>query len=99
MQLKSNAILNYGGLEVGPNQSAERGQVSMPNSEVVYIVVEPPLLHIMQRKFGIPFRPIGKACVLSDGTCTQAAVATLEDMERSIAEKFPERYAWYQQLP
>lgn len=67
--------------------------------ETFYIVVEPPTLRLLQRKFGIPFVPLGNTYTFPDGTVTQAAFTTLSDTERSIAAKFPERYEWYRQVP
>jgi N-acyl-L-homoserine lactone synthetase len=64
-----------------------------------YIVVEPPLLKILQRKFGIPFKPIGKPHTFPDGTHTVAAFTTLEEIEESIKRRWPHKYRWYQQLP
>lgn len=67
--------------------------------ETFYIVVEPPTLRLLQRKFGIPFIPLGNTYTFPDGTVTQAAFTTLSETERSIAAKFPERYEWYRQAP
>lgn len=64
-----------------------------------YIVVEPPLLKVLQRKFGIPFKPIRKPHTFPDGTHTVAAFTTLTDIEDSIKRRWPHKYDWYQQLP
>lgn len=67
--------------------------------ECYYIVVEPCLLKILQRKFGVPFKPIGKGHTFPDGTKTVAAFTTLRDIETSIKERWPHKYHWYRQLP
>jgi N-acyl-L-homoserine lactone synthetase len=64
-----------------------------------YVVVEPPLLKILQRKFGIPFKPIGKPYTFPDGTHTVAAFTTLAEIEESIKRRWPRRYDWYQRHP
>lgn len=69
------------------------------NIQTFYIVMEPPMLKILQRKFGIPFVPLGKPYTFPDGTVAQAAFTTLAETERSITARFPQRYAWYQQSP
>jgi N-acyl-L-homoserine lactone synthetase len=66
--------------------------------ECYYIVVEPRLLKILQRKFGVPFKPIGNVHTLPDGTQTVAAFTTLQDIEASIKHRWPQKYQWYRQL-
>jgi N-acyl-L-homoserine lactone synthetase len=67
--------------------------------ECYYIVVEPRLLKILQRKFGVPFKPIGNVHTLLDGTQTVAAFTTLRDIEDSIKQRWPQKYQWYQPMP
>ena len=62
-----------------------------------YIVLEEAWLRVLNRRFAIPFTPLGKPQTYADGTRTIAACAHCDDMERSMLSAAPDKYDWYRQ--
>lgn len=61
-----------------------------------YIVLEEAWLRILNRRFAIPFAPLGTPQTYADGTRTLAAYASCEAMEQSMQGSAPAKYSWYQ---
>ncbi len=63
-----------------------------------YIVVEAGWLRLFARRFGVPFRPIGRPYRFPDGTRTVAATATLEELEAGMRCHDEAKYGWYREV-
>ena len=61
------------------------------------IVLEEAWLRILNRRFAIPFEPLGAPHIYPDGTRTLAAYACCEAMEQSMLSTAPDKYHWYRQ--
>ena len=61
-----------------------------------YIVLEEAWLRVLNRRFAIPFAPLGAPQTYADGTRTLAAYAACETMEESMQRSAPAKYNWYQ---
>jgi N-acyl-L-homoserine lactone synthetase len=61
------------------------------------IVVEEAWLRILNRRFEIPFAPLGEIHTYADGTRTLAAQARCDAAEQSMLETSPDKYGWYRQ--
>lgn len=64
--------------------------------EHLHIVVEAGWLRPFDRRFGLPFTPLGEVQVLAGGTRTIAATATLSDLQAALSGRWPDKYAWYE---
>jgi len=62
---------------------------------IFYVVVEPAWLQPFERRFGLPFRAIGKPYTFPDGTATVAAAATLPELENGMRRHSHEKFKWY----
>jgi len=61
-----------------------------------YIVVEECWIRPFARRFGLPFRVIGRPYTFSDGTRTVAAMATIAELEAGMLRHSREKFDWYQ---
>lgn len=62
-----------------------------------YIVLEEAWLRVLNRRFNLPFVPLGVPHVYPDGTRTLAAFAHCDALEQSMLETSPDKYRWYHQ--
>lgn len=65
--------------------------------EAYYIVLEEAWLRILNRRFELPFAPLGVPHIYPNGTKTLAAHARCDALEESIKQTSPVKYRWYQQ--
>lgn len=61
-----------------------------------FIVLEEAWLRVLNRRFHIPFAPLGEVHTYADGTRTLAAHASCTEMERAMLANAPDKYQWYQ---
>jgi len=61
-----------------------------------YIVLEEAWLRVLNRRFHLPFVPLGLPHTYPDGTKTLAASAQCDDLEQAMLQTSPNRYQWYQ---
>lgn len=62
-----------------------------------YIVLEEAWLRVLQRRFAVPFAPLGVPQTYPDGARTLAAYARCDTLEQSILAASPEKYHWYRE--
>lgn len=62
-----------------------------------YIVLEEAWLRVLNRRFGIPFAPLGEPYTYPDGTHTLAASASCQAMEEAMLARAPDKYQWYRE--
>jgi N-acyl-L-homoserine lactone synthetase len=60
-----------------------------------YIVVEQDWISVFNRRFHLPFQPLGQPFIFPDGTRTVAAHARVADLESALACSAPHKLAWY----
>jgi N-acyl-L-homoserine lactone synthetase len=60
-----------------------------------YIVLEEAWLRLLNRRFHLPFAPLGVPHVFPDGTRTLVACARCADMEAAVLAVSPNKYRWY----
>lgn len=61
------------------------------------IVLEEAWLRVLNRRFALPFAPLGAPQTYADGTRTLAAYARCDTLEQAMQGTSPERYQWYRQ--
>lgn len=62
-----------------------------------YIVLEEAWLRTLNRRFKLPFAPIGVPQTYPDGTRALAAFADCKSLERAMLESAPDKYHWYRE--
>lgn len=65
--------------------------------QAYYIVLEEAWLRVLNRRFELPFVPLGEPHVFPDGTRTLAAHARCATLEQAMRQVSPEKYRWYLQ--